>query len=431
MCHVAHGVRDGGYRMSSVAAALPAKVESSEFRQGWSVVLACFCAATFAWGFGFYGQSVYFAELHASRGWPASVIASATTVYYLIGAVLLTRVHRAIELLGPRLLLACGSVVLGAGAIGLSRVQAPWQLFICDLVMAVGWAATTTTAIAMTLADWFDRRRGLALSLALNGASAGGFTVAPLLVHLSHRMGLAQAVPLLVLAGLAIVLPVMLVGIRRATFVEQSGPVRARGDLPRSDAMRLTVIATQAQALRSLHFWSVSLPFALALAAQVGFIVHQVAFLLPHLGNSGAGSAIAATAIAAAAGRLGFAPLIDRLNQRIAAAASFASQAFGLGLMLVLPDQPAALYVGSVVFGLSVGNVITLPALIVQREFTAQSFGLVVGLSSMVGQATLAFGPTLLGLAHDASGGYGAALALCIVLQLVGAVIVVMPRRLA
>ncbi len=128
-------------------------------------------------------------------------------------------------------------------------------------------------------------------------------------------------------------------------------------------------------------------------------------------------------------GRLAFAPVIDRLNQRRAAAVSFASQAVGLGLMLVLPEQPIALYVGSVVFGLSVGNVITLPALIVQREFSPQSFGLVIGLSSMVGQATLAFGPTLLGVARDATGGYGAALVLCMVLQLVASVTVLVPRR--
>src|SRR5262249_44612459 len=151
-------------------------------------------------------------------------------------------------------------------------------------------------------------------------------------------------------------------------------------------------------------------------AAQVGFIVHQVAYLLPHLGSDGAGVAIAGTAIAAALGRLAFAPMIDGLNQRAASAASFVSQAGGLAMMLVLPAQTAVLYIGSLVFGLSVGNVITLPALIIQREFAAQSFGLVVGLSSMVGQATLAFGPTLLGLAHDAIGSYSAAILLCIVL---------------
>jgi len=415
--------------MSSVAASPATTPQASEFRQGWSVVLACFCAATFAWGFGFYGQSVYLAELHQTRGWPASLIASATTLYYLVGAVLLTRVHRVIEPLGPRLLLSAGCVVLGIGVIGLSNANAPWQLYLCSIVMAAGWACTTTTAIATTLAHWFDRRRGLALSLALNGASAGGFIVAPLLVRLVHGMGLAPAVMLLVLAGLAIVLPVVLIGVGPVGIQDPAAPLRDRRDATKHSSAQLTVYASQAQAFRSLHFWMVALPFALALAAQVGFIVHQVAFLLPRLGAVGAGNAVAATAIAAAVGRLAFAPLIDRLNQRVASAASFASQAAGLALMLVLPDQPQALYLGSVVFGLSVGNVITLPALIVQREFSPQSFGMVVGLSSMVGQAILAFGPTMLGVAHDATGGYGAAIGLCIALQLVGAVMVVCRRR--
>ena len=98
--------------------------------------------------------------------------------------------------------------------------------------------------------------------------------------------------------------------------------------------------------------------------------------------------------------------------------------AAGLALLLLLPDSVAALYVGSIVFGLSVGNVITLPALIIQREFAPQSFGMVVGLTSMVGQATLAVGPMLLGAVRDAMGSYAPAILLCIVLQLAAAVIV-------
>jgi cyanate permease len=45
------------------------------------------------------------------------------------------------------------------------------------------------------------------------------------------------------------------------------------------------------------------------------------------------------------------------------------------------------------------------------------------------GQATLAFGPTLLGLAHDLTGGYDAALILCIALQLSGAVVLLVAGR--
>ena len=112
-----------------------------EFRRGWPAVFACFCVATFAWGFGFYGQSVYFAALQQLHGWPASLVASATTTYYLAGAVFLTQVHRASALLGPRMLLGSGAVILGAGVIGLSKTFAPWQLYMCSIVMAIGWSA--------------------------------------------------------------------------------------------------------------------------------------------------------------------------------------------------------------------------------------------------------------------------------------------------
>jgi hypothetical protein len=40
-----------------------------------------------------------------------------------------------------------------------------------------------------------------------------------------------------------------------------------------------------------------------------------------------------------------------------------------------------------------VGNVITLPSLIIHREFPARSFGLVVGVATGFAQITFAWGP--------------------------------------
>jgi cyanate permease len=87
------------------------------------------------------------------------------------------------------------------------------------------------------------------------------------------------------------------------------------------------------------------------------------------------------------------------------------------------------LLVACAVYGFSVGNVITLPSLIVQREFPAAAFGMLMGLSTGISQFTYAFGPGLLGLVRDATGGYGAALAVCIALNLIAAVIVLRPPR--
>jgi len=160
------------------------------------------------------------------------------------------------------------------------------------------------------------------------------------------------------------------------------------------------------------------------LIAQVGFIVHQVSFLTPRLGATGAADALAAGSLAAMLGRLALGTVIDRLDQRRAAAISVTSQAVGIAAMLLFPDQPAALYGGAILFGLSVGNVITFPALIVQREFPAAAFGVVIGLANAIAQFAFAFAPALLGIVHDLAGGYPPALVLCISVQIAAAIVI-------
>jgi cyanate permease len=79
--------------------------------------------------------------------------------------------------------------------------------------------------------------------------------------------------------------------------------------------------------------------------------------------------------------------------------------------------NPLALYLASALFGFSVGNVITLPALIIQREYPAAAFGMLSALVVAIIQVTYAFGPGLLGLLRDATGSYAAPLVLCMALE--------------
>ncbi len=402
---------------ASVSATLPPRIGSggpaaqkieTEFRRSWPAVLACFCVAVFAWGFGFYGQAVFLGELHRMHGWSVATIGAATTVYYLGGAVLILFVHQLLERFGPRRLLTGGVLLLGLGAVGFSNATRTWQLFAAGLVMAAGWAASSGPAISTALALWFDRRRGFAISMALNGASASGFTIAPLLVRMSHTIGLRQAVVEAVLAGWAIVIPIILWGAQPASAGTVAAAPRMQG-------------GTRSEALHDWHFWSVAAPFALAIAAQVGFIVHMVAFLLPLLGAAGTSLAVTGASLAAMLGRLAMGAVIDRLPRRRASALSFLSQACGLALLLAAPSSAVAVYGGIVLFGLSVGNVITLPAVIMHAEFKAASFGVIVGLSGAIAQFTLALGPGAFGLLHDLTGGYAAVLLVCVALQLAAA----------
>jgi predicted MFS family arabinose efflux permease len=123
-------------------------------------------------------------------------------------------------------------------------------------------------------------------------------------------------------------------------------------------------------------------------------------------------------------GRLCLGMVADRYNPRPLSAASFVSQALALIIIITQTDSAPVLLACCAALGFSVGNLITLPPMIIHREFEASAFTVVLGLSTAIGGIVCAFGPGMVGLVRSLSGGYGAALAVCIALELVAAVIV-------
>src|SRR6266403_3437831 len=103
--------------------------ETSIRYDGWRIVVVCFLVATFGWGLGFYGQSVYLAELHRLHGWPASLISGGTTFFYLFGAALVAFVSEAIKAFGPRNCLIAGTLTMAMASVSIGQVREPWQLY--------------------------------------------------------------------------------------------------------------------------------------------------------------------------------------------------------------------------------------------------------------------------------------------------------------
>lgn len=130
----------------------------------------------------------------------------------------------------------------------------------------------------------------------------------------------------------------------------------------------------------------------------------------------------------AVVGRLLFSTVIDRLNQRLASALSFVSQAAAL-LVIINSHHAIVLITACAVFGFSVGNLITLPSLIVQREFDSRSFGVLISLITAITQVTYAFGPGIIGLLRDLSGNYALPFYGCIALELVAALLIMIRKR--
>jgi MFS family permease len=390
--------------------------ETSARYDGWRIVVVCFLLATFGWGLGFYGQSVYVAELHRLRGWPASLISSGTTFFYLSGALLVAFVSEAIRSFGPRNCLLAGVFTMAGAAILIGQVTEPWQLYAANAVLAFGWAGTSLGIITNTLGLWFDKKRGMAISLALNGASFGGIAGVPLLVAAIEHFGFPGAMIAAAIAMVVLMVPVILIFVGRPPVSASAAILAMSSDAPSATRIR-------AQAFRDIGFLSVSASFALVLFAQVGFIVHLITFLDSVIGRERAAFAVALMTAMAVVGRVLFSFVIDRLNQRLASAISFVSQAVALAVIINWHND-VALIAACALFGFSVGNLITLPALIAQREFDPRSFGVLISLITAVNQVTYAFGPGVIGVLRDTSGSYALPFYGCIGLELIAAVLI-------
>src|SRR6266702_3214451 len=394
--------------------------ESSLRYEGWRIVAVCFLLATFGWGLGFYGQSVYVAELQRARGWPTSLISSGTTFFYLFGALLVVFVGEAVRKYGPRICLIAGTLAMSAAAVAIGAVREPWQLYLADAVLAFGWAGTSLAMITNTISLWFDQKRGMAISLALNGASFGGIVGVPLLVTMISRASFASAMFTTAGAMLVLLVPVILFVVGRPPDLH--GWHAAAQAKPQSSAQ------IRSQALRDVGFLTVTTAFALVLFAQVGFIVHLISFLDPVIGRERAAVAVAVLTAMAVVGRVLFSMVIDRLNQRLASALSFLSQAAAL-LVVINLHNDYVLIAACAVFGFSVGNLITLPSLIVQQEFDSASFGVLISLNTAINQVTYAFGPGVVGFLRDFSGGYSLPFYLCIALEVAAAALIMVRGR--
>jgi sugar phosphate permease len=292
--------------------------------------------------------------------------------------------------------------------------------------MSMGWGSMSGAAINIILAPWWERRRGLVVSIAFNGATLGGVIIAPALILLIGVIGFTPALETAALVSLVALVAVAAGVMRRSPEELGVGPDGDPCPPTRAERSADGERGWRSDSVRTWRFWSVSAPFALGLTAQVGVLTHLVALVTPVLGPGGAARAVSATTAAALIGRLLTGFLVDRLNRRLVSGATLVIQGLGLALLAWAPSSSVVVYAGCALFGLGVGNLTTLPGLILAVEWPRERFSALIGLVVGINQLTFAFGPSMVGVLRDWSGTYGPALGACTTLEAMAAALVVL-----
>ncbi len=356
---------------------------------------AMFASFGIAYSFGAFLEPMA-AEFGAGRGATSVFFALTSLTYFGLGALSGVAVDR----YGPRRVLLVGALALGAGLAATSQAGELWiGLLTYGLGVGVGVACAYVPMVAV-VSGWFERRRTLAIGVAVTGIGLGTLTVAPLAAALIGELGWRTTHLVLGLVGAAVLVVCALVVTRPPV---QAGPAA------------LTV----REAVRNRDYRRLYLASGLLSVALFVPFVH-----LPGYAEEAGVDRVAAAALV---GVIGAASIAGRLVLGVVAARTGALRAFqgcfltmGASFALWAVDGGyGVLVVFAAVLGVGYGGFVALgPAVVAERFGTTRLGGLLGVLYTSAGIGS-AVGAPLAGVAVDASGSYVPVIAGCLALGLV------------
>lgn len=323
----------------------------------------------------------------------ASLPYTVTMIFFAIGSVL---VGRAIDAWGYwRPALGC-IVLLAAGFLLASQAHSATAFTLAQGILIGLGSAAMFSALIADISHWFDRRRGVAVTVAASGNYLAGAFWPAITPPLLESYGWRTTYAAIGVTCLVTMIPLVLMLRRRVSSTPRPGAS------PLAMRRALTITPGQLQALL------VVAGFGCCMAMSMPQ-VHIVAYCMDLGFGVARGSEMLSIMLAAGIiSRVGSGFLADRIGGIRTLLIGSVLQCLALAAYIPF-DGLASLYVVSLVFGLSQGGIVPCYAIIVREYLPAAEAGRRIGLVITATIMGMAAGGWLTGLIYDWTGSYAAA----------------------
>jgi MFS family permease len=390
---------------------------------GWIVVGAAFTVLFLTYGVQ-YAFGLFFAALTEEFGWSRASLSGVFSLYAAVYAFLGLFAGRFTDRWGPRTVVTLGGALLGLGLTLSSGVRALAPLYATYLLAAAGMSSAYVPCNA-TVARWFAARRGLAVGVAMGGASAGIFAVPPLVALLLQEVGWRRAYLLLGI-GLALALGLLATFLVRDPGDRGLAPYGAGGAPVPGPAT-----ADGWPVRRIVRHRSFALLVGVYMTTWIPVFMPPV-HLVPLARDLGLSPVAGATALSALGvgslvGRLAMGAVSDAIGRRPALVISLGLQTLSF-VGLAGASGAAPLFVAAATFGFGYGAVSALMPAVVTDFYGPAHAGSLVGLIFGLAGPAGGLGPVLAGWLFDTTGSYVVAFGLGAAFNLLGLVFAVLAR---
>ena len=397
---------------------------------------AAFLAQFVAIGIYSYVLGSFLAPMSAELNWSRGDFTLSRSIGQIVMAMAGIFIGSLIDRIGPRPIMATGTVILSFSLVLHSQIESLWAWWLLNgLVLTVGCAMIGNLVVNVTLSKWFVLNRGKAIAIAAMGVSLGGIIITPLATYLVDELGWRAAWVWLGVLSFLLMVPV--------TWAMRSRPEdyglypdglsanayqSDQGERARTEA---ETAYTRSQALRTFSFYAMVVAFGFFTINIVVLLLHTIPYLTDNgIGRQEAAFAMVIASIPAMLSKPFWGALIDRVPVKPLAAIS--ASVTGLALLLIVfavqKDDLLLIYASFVVLGLGWGGMIPMQEVIWASFFGRTHIGAIRGAGLPFSFALGALAPWLVGVHVDVFGEYHRALQIVGVLNVLSGVLIYLVR---
>lgn len=295
-----------------------------------------------------------------------------------------------------------------------------WQFYLVGALVGIFAMGCGTIPVSVLITNWFEKNRGLMISIAMMGISIGGTVLSPLPSWLIVEFGWRYAYFILCALSLIVLVPIALFVVRRAPqdvglepygHGEETAVSTKKKNVPASNWN-----ATLKEARKTPILW---------MFAVGAFLIYFTACFMGHMSYylQGVGFDAAAVAsyislysVVAIIGKLVLGRIFDRFGPKIGILFGCGTFFLFLVAFIFVQGSPMMLYFAAVMYGFGTCTATVAIPIMTTSVFGAKNYSELYGFISAFTMAGSAIGSSAIGFLYDLTGSYRPALTVLAIL---------------
>jgi MFS family permease len=380
---------------------------SNNFFYGWTIVGVSIVGLATGWAaIGIFSFGAFIKPLELEFGWQRGEISLALAVINLTGIAMAPILGFLVDKHGARKILLPSALMLGLLTASLFFLSSNiWHFYFVWFLVAVLGCATTPLTYSKVIVKWFDRRRGIALGVALAGVGLGAALMPPLAQALISSYG--WRVAYLGLSGLIVFvgLPMLFLFMRNTPEEMGLGPdgdVVSEGQRSKNVLLGFTVRETA----NKKPFWLMLVIFLFIGMVVTSIIIHLIPMLIERgIDPVKAAEGQAVLGLSLIFGRVFAGWLMDRFFAPHVSIVFMLGPAIGISILASGITGPAV-YLAIALVGMAIGAEFDVMGYLTSRYSGLLSYGQIFGFLFAAFELGAAIGPVAMGYCFDITGEY-------------------------